>query len=80
MAEREQMRRRVLVLAATAALLIGLGFVAARYDRPPATPGTWLAASGLEARHLVVDGRRLRFVRTGSGPAVVLIHGFASSI
>jgi pimeloyl-ACP methyl ester carboxylesterase len=68
------------VLAATAALLFVLGVVAARFDRPPARPGAWLAESGLEARFLTVGGHRLRYVRTGRGPAVVLVHGFASSL
>jgi pimeloyl-ACP methyl ester carboxylesterase len=74
------MRRRVLVLAATAVLLIVLAVVAVRYDRPPATPGAWLADNGLEARFVTVSDHRLRYVRAGSGPAVVLIHGFASSL
>jgi pimeloyl-ACP methyl ester carboxylesterase len=73
-------RRTLLVLAATAALLFALGFVAARYDRPPATPGAWLAESGLEAGFRTVGGHRLRYVRAGRGPAVVLVHGFASSL
>jgi pimeloyl-ACP methyl ester carboxylesterase len=64
----------------TAAVLVALGLVAVRYDRPPVTPGAWLAQSGLEARFLTVGGHRLRYVRAGSGPAVVLIHGFASSL
>ena len=74
------MRRPLLAFAATAALVIGLVLVAARYDRPPATPGAWLARSGLEARFLTVGGHRLRYVRAGDGPAVVLVHGFASSL
>jgi pimeloyl-ACP methyl ester carboxylesterase len=73
-------RRPVRVLAPTAAVLVALGFAAVRYDRPPATPGAWLAESGLEARFLTAGGHRLRYVRAGSGPTVVLIHGFASSL
>jgi pimeloyl-ACP methyl ester carboxylesterase len=73
-------RRAALALAVVGAVLTALGLVASRYDRPPATPGAWLAASGLEARHVTVAGHRLRYVRAGSGPAVVLIHGFASSL
>jgi pimeloyl-ACP methyl ester carboxylesterase/predicted acylesterase/phospholipase RssA len=57
-----------------------LGVVAVRYDRPPATPGAWLAETGLETRFVTVGDHRLRYVRTGSGPAIVLIHGFASSL
>ena len=46
----------------------------------PRPPGAWLAAAGLEARYETVDGLRVRYVRAGRGPAVVLVHGFASSI
>ena len=74
------MRRTILVLAVVALLLAALGLVAARHDRLPVAPGAWLPASGLEARHETVDGHRLRFVRAGAGPPVVLVHGFASSL
>ena len=40
----------------------------------------WPAGSGLDARTLLVDGTRIRYVDTGAGPAVVLIHGFAASM
>jgi pimeloyl-ACP methyl ester carboxylesterase len=68
---------RIAVLLALFGALVG---ALAVYDRPPVAPGTWLAAAGLEARYDTVDGHRLRYVRTGSGPAVVLVHGFASSL
>jgi len=73
--------RRILTGFAVLLALVGalVGALAA-YDRPPVAPGSWLAAAGLEARHETVDGHRLRYVRTGSGPAVVLVHGFASSL
>ncbi len=68
-------------LVTGAFLLLAVVFGAASlHDRPPMTPGAWLSRSGLEARYQTVAGRRLRFVRTGSGPAVVLVHGFGSSI
>jgi pimeloyl-ACP methyl ester carboxylesterase len=64
-----------------ALLLAGvLGGALALYDRPPVAPGSWLAAASLEARYETVDGHRLRYVRAGSGPAVVLVHGFGSSL
>jgi len=72
-----RLRRALLVAGLVAALALG---AAARYDRPRVTPGAWLAAAGLEARHETVASQRLRFVRAGSGSAVVLIHGFGSSI
>lgn len=73
-------RRAVFGLAGVAVLLAGLALVAARHDRPPAAPGSWLAASGLEAHHETIGGHRLRFVRAGAGAPVVLVHGFASSL
>src|SRR5688572_24578083 len=42
--------------------------------------GGWMAQAGIAPAFVDVDGVRVRYVRKGSGPAVVLIHGFASSI
>jgi len=72
---------RRLALPLAGLLLLGalLGALAV-HDRPPVAPGSWLAASGLAERHETVDGHRLRYVRAGSGPAVVLVHGFGSSL
>jgi len=39
-----------------------------------------MAAAGVTPQFEVVEGVRLRYVRAGTGPAVVLLHGFASSI
>ena len=51
------------------------------YRESPAGPtGRWMAAAGVTPRFETVDGVRLRYVRAGTGPAVVLMHGFASSI
>jgi pimeloyl-ACP methyl ester carboxylesterase len=74
------MRRIATRLVVLLALLAATFGALAAYDRPPAAPGAWLEAAGLEARHATVDGHRLRYVRAGSGPAVVLVHGFASSL
>jgi pimeloyl-ACP methyl ester carboxylesterase len=68
---------------AFAALLALVGLTLgglAAHDRAAPAPGAWLAAAGLEARFASVGGQRLRYVRTGSGPAVVLVHGFGSSL
>jgi pimeloyl-ACP methyl ester carboxylesterase len=67
-------------LAVALLLVAGALGVAVWYDRPPVSPGSWLAAAGLEARYETVGGQRVRFVRAGAGSAVVLIHGFGSSI
>jgi len=44
--------------------------VAARYP----------AGTGLAARYLTVDGSRIRYVESGSGPAVLFIHGIGASV
>lgn len=61
-------------------ILVGALAAAAWYDRPPVAPGAWLDGTGLAPRYEIVAGHRVRFVRAGSGSAVVLIHGFGSSI
>jgi pimeloyl-ACP methyl ester carboxylesterase len=70
-------RKALLALLAAASLLLAVGFAR---ERPFAPTGRWLAASGLEPRFESAAGHRVRFVRKGSGPTIVLLHGFASSI
>ena len=72
--------RRARVLAVFLLLAAGAFGWAAWYDRSTQAPGAWLSAAGLEPRFETTSGRRLRFVRAGSGPAIVLVHGFGSSI
>jgi pimeloyl-ACP methyl ester carboxylesterase len=73
--------RRTLVRLGLALLLAAmLSGALALHDRPPVAPGSWLAAASLEARYETVEGQRIRYVRAGAGPAVVLVHGFGSSL
>jgi pimeloyl-ACP methyl ester carboxylesterase len=76
-------RRRKLAVAAVALPLLALGAVLATPSSalPPAT-GAWMTAAGLREHFVAVDGVRVRYVRQGEGrgPAVVLLHGFVSSI
>jgi 4,5:9,10-diseco-3-hydroxy-5,9,17-trioxoandrosta-1(10),2-diene-4-oate hydrolase len=73
---RTLLRAGALVAAAVAVTLGGL----ALHDSAAPRPADWLGAAGLQARFENVNGRRLRYVRAGRGPAVVLVHGFGSSI
>ena len=71
------MRRRaagLLLLAAVAAVFI------ARGEAPPRPPGQWWQRAGVAPRYEDVSGLRVRYVRRGRGPTLVLLHGLASSI
>ncbi len=70
-------RRRLLALLVLAAMAYALAW---RYDAPRRPADAWLTRLGLTARAVEIDGRRLRYVRHGSGKTLVLIHGFASSL
>jgi pimeloyl-ACP methyl ester carboxylesterase len=71
--------RRQRAAAVLLIVLLGLALLL-RGERPPGPTGAWMAAAGLSPRFETVEGVRLRYVRGGSGPAVLLLHGFASSI
>jgi pimeloyl-ACP methyl ester carboxylesterase len=68
-------RAAVVVMVVFAALAL-----AVRREPAPGPTGAWMAAAGLTPAFETVDGVRLRYVRAGTGPTVVLLHGFASSI
>lgn len=74
------MRRAARATAWAAAVTAAVLGALALYDRAAPAPDPWMARQGLEARYETVAGRRVRYVRTGSGPAVVLVHGFGSSL
>lgn len=46
----------------------------------PGPTGAWLGAADLAPRFETLEDVRVRYVRAGTGPPVVLLHGFASSI
>jgi pimeloyl-ACP methyl ester carboxylesterase len=52
----------------------------ARGEAPPRPPGQWWNRAGVDPRYEDVAGLRVRYVRRGQGPALVLLHGLASSI
>ncbi len=72
------MKRALVALAALFGL--GLALLLLWPEAKPGPTGGWLKAAGLTPRFETVEGYRVRYVRAGSGPAVVLLHGLASSI
>jgi pimeloyl-ACP methyl ester carboxylesterase len=72
------MKRRSVVLAGSVAALA----VASLFwpERPAGRTGAWLSAAGLVPRYESIGGLRVRYVRAGVGPPVLLVHGLGSSI
>jgi pimeloyl-ACP methyl ester carboxylesterase len=68
-------RRTTLLVLAACGVLAGVWAA-----RPPGPTGAWMARAGVEPRFLQAAGWRVRYVRAGQGPPLVLLHGFASSI
>ena len=76
------MTRRRTGCLAFAVLLFGVLAVLLYLPRDPAPAPSrpWVSDAGLSMGFLDSGGSRIRFVRGGSGPPVVLLHGFASSV
>lgn len=62
---------------AAAVLWVGLGACRAA---PIPPQQRFPAGTAFAAKYLTVEGTRIRYVESGSGPAVVLIHGLAASM
>jgi pimeloyl-ACP methyl ester carboxylesterase len=71
------LKRALVALFAAAGLVLALLLLP---DAAPGPTGGWLRAAGIEPRFDTVRGHRIRYLRSGSGSAVVLLHGFASSV
>jgi pimeloyl-ACP methyl ester carboxylesterase len=65
----------LLLLAAVAAAV----FIA-RGEAPPRPPGEWWQRAGVEPRYEDLSGLRVRYVRRGRGPSLILLHGLGASI
>jgi pimeloyl-ACP methyl ester carboxylesterase len=68
-----RLRLAVLALAAAAAAWVF-------WPRTVGPTGAWMERAGVAPLYADAAGWRVRYVRAGSGPTVVLLHGFASSI
>lgn len=69
-------RRRATLVVLAACGLASYAWCA----RAPGPTGAWMARDGVAPRFLDAAGWRVRYVRAGSGPPLVLLHGFASSV
>jgi pimeloyl-ACP methyl ester carboxylesterase len=58
----------------------GVGSVLACRSQPIPEGRRFPAGTPLVARYITIDSTRIRYVDTGRGPTVVLIHGLAASI
>lgn len=58
----------------------GLGAVLACRSQPIPEGRRFPAGTPLTARYVTIDSTRIRYIDTGRGPAVVLIHGLAASM
>jgi pimeloyl-ACP methyl ester carboxylesterase len=71
------MRRQLYICAAVAAFVLCIrGSVAAQSQQQGVDPEVVRLGSGFSSGMVTVNGTRLYFVRGGSGPAVILLHGF----
>lgn len=66
--------------AAAVAVALAAAVALLRPGPPPGPVGGWMTEAGVVPAFADLGGVRVRYVRKGSGPAVVLLHGFASSI
>lgn len=69
---------RRLAIGCIALPLVLLAALALWPQAPPRPSGAWLERAGVSPRYVQVGDVRIRYVRKGSGPAVVLVHGFSS--
>jgi pimeloyl-ACP methyl ester carboxylesterase len=74
-------RRRLLARTLPFVLALGVLALAALWpEPPPRATGAWLDAAGVTPRDTTIEGMRVRYVRSGAGPPVLLVHGILSSI
>jgi len=59
---------------------VGLGSALACRSQPIPEARRFPAGTPLAARYVTIDSTRIRYIDTGRGPAVVLIHGLAASM
>jgi pimeloyl-ACP methyl ester carboxylesterase len=69
-------RRLLLAVLALVAAAVAWLF----WPRTIGAAGAWMARAGLTPQYVDAAGWRVRYVRAGQGPRLVLLHGFASSI
>lgn len=73
------MRKRFLI-GGLVVLLVLLAGIILWPQAPPHPSGAWMQRAGVSPRLVQVGDLRIRYARRGSGPPVVLVHGFSSSM
>lgn len=73
--------RKFVRFAIALLVVLGAGLVLVPAEAVPPT-GQWLTRAGLESRMATLKSPSLdiRYVRAGTGPTLILVHGFASSM
>lgn len=74
------MTRRRGCTAVAGAAVLALAAVLLVPEPAPGPVGGWMGRVGVAPAFVDLEGARVRYVRKGRGPAVVLLHGFAASI
>jgi pimeloyl-ACP methyl ester carboxylesterase len=60
--------------------VIAIGGLALYKEPAPRPSGEWRRRAGVRPAFVQAGGLRVRYARRGSGPPVILVHGFGSSI
>lgn len=73
-------RQRAGCAAAAAAVVLAVAALVLLPEPAPGPAGMWMTRADVAPAFVDVPGARVRYVRKGSGPPVLLLHGFASSL
>lgn len=64
----------LIVLIAAAVLPVPISLIVEALRRPPAAPATLYWDAGIPIQYADIDGMRIRYIKTGTGPNLVLLH------
>ncbi|HAH64725.1 MAG TPA: hypothetical protein DCL72_04450, partial [Rhizobiales bacterium] len=64
----------LLIVLVTLVAIFAASFVVEALRQPPAAPDKLYWAPNLPIQYTQIDGNRIRYIKTGSGPNLVLLH------